>query len=106
MRRRGFDPVYDRGQLLVDLAVALILGAEAIGDFQGLRHLAPVIGPVPSTPTVWRALSEIGPGQLGRLTAAGTSVLRARWGVLGPPPEGVSWVGGGGPGPDPGPVGE
>lgn len=28
MRRPGFDPVYDRGQLLVDLAVALILGAE------------------------------------------------------------------------------
>jgi hypothetical protein len=40
MTRRGSAPVYDRGQLLVDLAVALILGGEAIGDFQGLRHLA------------------------------------------------------------------
>lgn len=58
MRRRDFDPVYDRGQLLIDLAVAQILGGEAISDFQGMRHLAPVIGPVPSTPTVWRALSE------------------------------------------------
>ena len=40
MRRRGFDPVYDRGQILVDLALMLILGGEAISDFQGLRHLA------------------------------------------------------------------
>jgi hypothetical protein len=52
MRRPGFDPIYDRGQLLGDRAVAQILGAEAISDFQGLRHLAPVTGPVPSTPTV------------------------------------------------------
>jgi hypothetical protein len=50
MTRRGFVPVYDRGQLLVDLAVTQILGGEAISDFQGLRHLAPVIGPIPSTP--------------------------------------------------------
>ena len=56
--RRGFDPVYDRGQVLIDMAVAQILGGEAISDFQGMRHLAPVIGPVPSTPTVWRALAE------------------------------------------------
>ena len=58
--RRGFDPVYDRGEVLLDLAVTQILGGEAISDFQGLRHLGPVIGPVPSTPTVWRALSEVG----------------------------------------------
>ena len=45
MHRRGFDPVYDRGQVLIDMAVAQILGAEAISDFQGLRHLGPVIGP-------------------------------------------------------------
>ena len=58
--RRGFDPVYDRGQVLLDLALTQILGGEAISDFPGLRHLAPVIGPVASTPTVWRALSEVG----------------------------------------------
>src|SRR4051794_123498 len=59
MRRPGFDPVYDRGQLLVDFAIAQILGGEAISDFQGLRRLGPVIGPVPSTATVWRALAEV-----------------------------------------------
>ncbi len=70
MRRRGFDPVYDRGQVLVDLALTLVLGGEAISDFQGLRHLAPVTGPVPSTPTVWRALNEAGDLQLARVNAA------------------------------------
>ena len=44
MRRRGFGPVYDRGQVLVELALMLTLGGEAISDFQGLRHLSPVIG--------------------------------------------------------------
>lgn len=70
MARRGFDPVYDRGQVVIDLAVAQILGGEAISDFQGLPHLAPVIGPVASTPTVWRALAQIGELQLRRLNAA------------------------------------
>ena len=76
MRRRGFDPVYDRGQVLVDLALVLILGGEAISDFQSLAHLAPVIGPVPSTPTVWRALAETGELQVARLNAAVTKFRR------------------------------
>ena len=33
-------------------------GGQAIGDFQALAHLQEVIGPVPSTPTVWRCLNE------------------------------------------------
>jgi hypothetical protein len=66
MTRRGFTPVCDRGPLLVDLAVIQLLGGEVISDFQGLRHLAPVIGPIPSTPTVWRAMAEVGERQLSR----------------------------------------
>ena len=72
MRRRGSSPLYDRGQLLADLALVLIDGGEAISDFQALAHLAPLTGPVPSTPTVWRALSEAGDLQLARLNAAVT----------------------------------
>jgi hypothetical protein len=52
MHRRGFDPVYDRGQILLDLALTLVDGGEAISDYQALRHLEPIIGPVASTPTV------------------------------------------------------
>ena len=92
MRRRGFDPVYDRGQVLVDLALMLILGGEAISDFQGLRHLAPVTGPVPSTPTVWRTLSEAGDLQLARVNAAVTRFRRHWWGMLAGRPEGFPWL--------------
>ena len=72
----------DCGRLLVDLAVAQVLGAEAIGDFQGLRHLAPVIGAVPSTPTVWRRSPEVGQRQLTRINAAVTAFRRRWWASL------------------------
>src|SRR4051812_50046025 len=105
MRGAGFEPVYDRGQLLIDLALTLILGGEAISDFQGLRHLAPVIGPVPSTATVWRALAGGGPGQPGRVTPAGTPVRPWGGGGLGAPGGGVPRAAGGGPQLTPGPPG-
>jgi Transposase DDE domain group 1 len=92
MTRRGFTPVYDRGQLLVDLAVTQILGGEAISDFQGLRHLAPVIGPIPSTPTVWRAVAEVGELQLSRITAAVTAFRRHWWGLLATRAGGFPWL--------------
>ena len=92
MRRRGFDPVHDRGQVFIDLALTLILGGEAISDFQGLRHLAPVIGPVASTSTVWRALSEAGELQLARVNTAVTEFRRYWWGMLASRPEGFPWL--------------
>ena len=92
MRRRGFDPVYDRGQVLVDLALMLIDGGEAISDFQALAHLAPVIGPVPSTPTVWRTLNETGDLQLARVNAAVVEFRRHWWGLLAARPEGFPWL--------------
>ena len=92
MARRGFDPVYDRGQVLIDMAVAQILGGEAISDFQGLGHLGPVTGPVASTPTVWRALSEVGEVQLTRVNAAVTGFRRHWWGLLAARPEGFPWL--------------
>ena len=92
MRRRGFDPVYDRGQVLVDLALMLIDGGEAISDFQALAHLAPVIGPIPSTSTVWRTLNETGGLQLARVNAAVAEFRRHWWGLLAARPEGFPWL--------------
>jgi DDE family transposase len=92
MARRGFDPDYDRGQVLIDIALTQVLGGESISDVQGLRHLAPVIGPVPSTPTVWRALSEVGDLQLARLNTAVTGFRRHWWGLLAARPEGFPWL--------------
>ena len=74
------------------MAVAQILGAEAISDFQGLRHLGPVIGPVPSNPTMWRALSEVEGVQLTRVNAAVTAFRRHWWGLLASRPQGFPWL--------------
>jgi hypothetical protein len=60
-RRRSFVPVHDLGQVLVDIAVMLADGGEAIGDINVLRHQGQVLGPVASAPTVWRALDELTP---------------------------------------------
>lgn len=90
--RRGFDPVYDRGQLLLDLALVLIDGGEAISDFQMLQPLEPIIGAVASTPTVWRALEEIGELQLRRINTAVTEFRRQWWGLLSARPEGFPWL--------------
>src|ERR1022692_3441322 len=85
-------PVYDRRQVLIDLALVLILGGEAISDFQRLRHLAPVTGPVASTLTVWRALSEAGDLQLARVNTAVTRFRRHWRGILASRPEGFPWL--------------
>ncbi|MDT5012132.1 MAG: hypothetical protein QOH57_3749 [Mycobacterium sp.] len=92
MARRGFDPVFDQRQILVDLALVLILGGEAISDFQALRHLTPVIGSVPSTSTVWRALEETGEVQLARVNAAGVEFRGYWWGRLADRPQGFPWL--------------
>jgi hypothetical protein len=92
MARDGFEPLYDRGQILIDLALMLIDGGEAISDFQALKHLAPVIGAVPSTPTVWRALEEAGELQLRRINAAVVEFRRHWWGLLEQRSEGFPWL--------------
>ncbi len=92
MRRRGSSPLYDRGQLAVDLALVLIAGGEAISDFQALAHLAPLTGAIPSTPTVWRALSEAGDLQLARLNTVVTGFRRHWWSLLAARPEGFPWL--------------
>ena len=66
----------------------LIAGGEAISDFQALAHLAPLIGPVPSAPTVWRALSEAGELQLSRLNAAVVEFRQHWWSQLAARPGG------------------
>ncbi len=59
LARASFMPVHDRGRVLVDVAVLLADGGEAISDIDVLRHQAQVLGPVASAPTVWRALDEL-----------------------------------------------
>ena len=70
MARRSFVPsVHDRGQVLTDVAVMLADGGEAISDIDVLRHQDGVLGPVASTPTVWRTLDEVTPGRARKIAA-------------------------------------
>lgn len=92
MRRPGHDPDYDRGQVLVDLGLVLLAGGQAISDFQALAHLGKLIGPVPSTPTVWRSLDEADDLQVARIRQAVCRFRRLWWGLLEARPGGFPWL--------------
>jgi hypothetical protein len=92
MRRPGYEPHYDRGQVLLDLGLIQLAGGQAIGDFQALAHLGKVIGPVPSTPTLWRCLDEAEGLQVARIHQAVCRFRRLWWGMLAARPEGFPWL--------------
>ncbi len=87
--RRSFTPVHDRGRVLVDVAVMLADGGEAIADIDVLRHQSSVLGPVASAPTVWRALDELTPAAMKRIATARAKVRRHVWAQLEELPGGV-----------------
>jgi len=82
LARRSFVPVHDRGRVLVDVAVMIGDGGEAIADIEVLRHQAPVLGAVASQATVWRALDEISPGQVKKIALARARTRRHVWALL------------------------
>ncbi|UUZ46410.1 IS1380 family transposase [Janibacter limosus] len=86
MARRGFVPGHDRGRVLVDVAVMLADGGEAISDIDVLRHQSGVLGPVASPPTVWRTPDEVTPARLRKIATARARVRRHVWAQL---PRGV-----------------
>jgi len=86
LARRGRWPVHDRGRVLVDLAVMIADGGEAICDIDVLRHQGEVFGPVASDTTVWRSLDEIGAAQLNRIAAARAKTRARMWRLFGGPP--------------------
>jgi Transposase DDE domain group 1 len=86
LARAGWWPVHDRGRVLVDLAVIIADGGEAIADIDVLRHQQEVFGPVASDSTVWRALDEIGAVQSRRIATARAKVRARMWRLFGGPP--------------------
>jgi hypothetical protein len=82
MARRSFRPGHDRGRVLVDVAVMLADGGEAIADIDVLRHQSAVLGAVASPATVWRALDEVTAARLRKVQAARARVRRQVWAQL------------------------
>lgn len=86
LSRRGFSPGRDRGRVLVDLAVMIADGGEAIADIEVLRHQGEVFGQVASPATCWRALDEISDVGLRRIARTRAKVRARVWGLIGPVP--------------------
>ena len=82
MTRRGFTPTHDRGRVLVDVAVLIAGGGEAIADIDVLRHQSEVLGSVASAPTVWRALDEVTAAVAKRIHEARATVRAHVWSQL------------------------
>jgi Transposase DDE domain group 1 len=74
-RRRG----HDRGEVLVDLAVMIADGGEAMSDLAALRDQPELFGEVASNPTAWRALEAIDDATLARLKTARAQARAAAW---------------------------
>jgi hypothetical protein len=88
LARRGFTPRHDRGRVLVDLALLIADGGEAISDIEVLRHQSEVLGPVASAPTVWRALDEVTAAGRKRIARARARIRRHVWAQVAARPEG------------------
>ena len=74
-RRRG----HDRGQVLVDVAVMIGDGGDAISDLAVLRNQPDLFGEVASTPTAWRTLEAVDADALDRIAAARAAARRRVW---------------------------
>lgn len=92
LARPGFVPLHERGQVMVDLAVAITLGASCIRDIRLLEHQHPVFGPVASYPTAWRVLKELDPLARSRAERARAMVRRRVYELLRERPEGFPEV--------------
>jgi hypothetical protein len=74
-RRRG----HDRGEVLLDLAVTIADGGEAISDLAVLRDQPDLFGEVASAATAWRALEAVDRTALERVRAARAAARATAW---------------------------
>jgi hypothetical protein len=74
-RRRG----HDRGEVLVDLAVAIADGATSISDLRVLANQPSLFGEVASTATAWRTLAAVDAAALARIAEARRDARRGAW---------------------------
>ena len=74
-RQTGHDP----GRVVLDLAVMLADGGEAISDPAVLRNQSDLFGPVASDPTAWRVLAALDDEALSRLRNARAQAREMAW---------------------------
>jgi len=92
--RLGGSPVWDRGVVLVQLAVAITLGATSMRQIALLGHHEQLFGAPPSDSTIRRALEPIGESELlqSRLARARARVRRHVWDLIAATETGFPWL--------------
>jgi hypothetical protein len=76
---RGPRPRHDPGRVLVDLAVAIADGAEAIADIAVLADQPALFGPVASDSTCWRLLNALDERRLAAVAGARARAREVAW---------------------------
>jgi hypothetical protein len=79
---------WDRGTVLVSLAVTIVLGATSMSDIALLAHQDLVFGDRPSESTVRRALAGLDESTLKRIGKARAKVRARVWDLLSHRPQG------------------
>jgi hypothetical protein len=92
LRRRGFAPGWDRGVVLVQLAVSIVLGATSMSDIAVLAHQAAVFGDPPSDSTVRRSLAELDPRMHDRIAKTRARIRAHVWGLIAVREDGFPWL--------------
>jgi hypothetical protein len=83
---------WDRGLVLVNLAVAIVLGGTGMSDIALLAHQASVFGQPPSDCTVGRGLAALDDRRLRRVAAVRARVRAHVWHLLALRPGGFPWL--------------
>ena len=79
------DRGHDRGRVLVDAAVMVADGGEAISDIDAMAAQPQLFGEVASPPTLWRTLAAVGEHSIEPAKAARAQARRAVWAAGGDP---------------------
>jgi hypothetical protein len=83
---------WDRGHVLVNLAVAIVLGGTGMSDIALLAHQQQVFGQPPSDSTVGRSLAALDDRLLRRVAAVRARVRAHVWHLLTLRPGGFPWL--------------
>jgi hypothetical protein len=83
---------WDRGTVLVSLAVAITLGATSVSDINLLAHQVGVFGEPPSDSTVRRMLDSLDKAALKRIAKARRRVRARVWDLVAQRPGGFPWL--------------
>lgn len=72
-------PLHAPGQVLVDVAVTIADGGDALRHLRTLRDQPRLFGPVASDPTAWRVVDKVDPARLDALRAARAKARERAW---------------------------